>query len=171
MQAVTLFPGCAIELSLLLLEKDLSPYFCPGVGLFPWCQKMMSPHFCTTVFVLMTQRSVVTLLLRSICQKTAVTPFPYLQRPGCHPISIALFWAMGCHPTSRVQAVTLLLQAYFCFPKNTLISLHLKQKWLKVLQQIPQAFDPDFVFIKIFEILLVWPQNVKTSADPFSSIA
>ena len=44
-------------------------------------------------------------------------------------------------------------------------------KWLQFFQQIRQAFDPDFVFIKIFEILLVWPQNVKTSADPFSSIA
>ena len=44
-------------------------------------------------------------------------------------------------------------------------------KWLQILQQIPQAFDPDFIFIKIFEIPLVWPQNVKTSAYPFSSIA
>ena len=43
--------------------------------------------------------------------------------------------------------------------------------WLQFFQQIRQAFDPDFVFIKIFKILLVWPQNVKTSADPFSSIA
>ena len=108
-QAVTLVPGCAIELSLLLLEKDLSPYFCPGVGLFPWRQKVMSPHFCTTVFALMIQTSVVTLLLRFICKKQAVTLLPYLKRSGCHPISMPLFWVIGCHPTSRVQAVTLLL--------------------------------------------------------------
>ena len=68
-------------------KKNLSPYFhtellswdyntceekCvtpvrPGVGLLPWCHKVMSPHFCTTVFVLRTLISVVTLLLRFIC--------------------------------------------------------------------------------------------------------